>query len=111
MAFERVCSVDEIWEGDMVGFEVGDVDVLLLWPVGGELRAVQGVCPHQEIALAEGTFDGKVLTCRAHLWQFDARTGKGINPTDCELAAYPVKVENDEVWVDVSAVHPKSAAI
>lgn len=110
MAFQRVCSLDDLWEGDMAAFDVGDTEVLLIWPNGGEVRAVQAMCPHQDIALAEGQFDGKTLVCRAHLWQFDPATGKGVNPTDCALALYPTKVEGDDIFVDVDGIQPLHAA-
>jgi len=107
MAFEKVCTLDDVWEGDMDAFETSTgVEVLILGIDGGDIKAYQAMCPHQEIELVEGEFDGKVLTCKAHLWQFDCHTGKGINPSDCEIAEYPVKIENDEVYVNVEGIKP-----
>jgi len=106
MAYQRVGSTEDLWEGEMLEVEVGEHTLLLVWPEGGELRAFQGVCPHQDIALAEGKFDGKVLMCRAHQWTFDARTGAGINPGDCRLAEYPVKLDGDNILVSVEGVTP-----
>ena len=85
MAFKKVCSVEDIWEGEMDSFEVDGKEVLLICKDGGEFSAFQGVCPHQDIPLVEGKFDGKIITCRAHLWTFDVCSGKGINPSDCAL--------------------------
>lgn len=104
MSFTKVCTVDELWEGEMAPFTVNDHEIVLVCADGGEISAFQGVCPHQDIALAEGQFDGKKLICRAHLWQFDAVSGKGINPDDCALAEYPVKVEGDDVYVQTAGV-------
>jgi toluene monooxygenase system ferredoxin subunit len=106
MNFEKACSLDDLWEGDMFEAEVGGQVVLLIWPEGGEIRAFQGVCPHQDIPLSEGKFDGHVLTCRAHLWTFYANTGTGINPGDCKLAQYPVKVDGNDLYVAVEGVTP-----
>ncbi len=107
MAFEKICTLDDIWEGDMASFETGDVtEVLLVYANGGELRAFQNICPHQHFELIEGKLDDNVLTCRAHLWQFDVHTGKGINPADCALAIYPIKIEGDDVFVDVDGIGP-----
>ena len=66
MAFAKACAADELWEGDMVEVDVNDHVVVLVWPTGGEIHAYQGICPHQDIPLAEGKFDGRVLTS-AHI--------------------------------------------
>jgi toluene monooxygenase system ferredoxin subunit len=98
--FQSVCDVDDLWEGDMQSHQLDGRSVLLIWPDGGEIAAFQGNCPHQEMPLAEADFDGKTLTCRAHNWQFDAATGKSVNPLGCELARFPVRVDNQRIWVD-----------
>jgi toluene monooxygenase system ferredoxin subunit len=91
----------------MDSFETASgTDVLVVGVDGGDIKAFQAMCPHQEMELVEGEFDGKVLTCKAHLWQFDCRTGKGINPDDCKISEYPVKIDDDDVLVDISGVEP-----
>ena len=92
------CDVDELWEGDMIGVRVEDTPILLV-KVDGEIRAYRNRCPHQEWPLDQGDLDGDVLTCSAHLWQFEVRTGRGLNPSDCALAAFPVRVEEGKAWV------------
>lgn len=102
----RVCSLDDLWEGDMVSFEVDGKEVLVIHADGGELFAVQGICPHQEISLEEGTLKGKTLTCRAHLWQFDVASGAGINPDECRLAVFPIELRGEDVYVDPDGAEP-----
>ena len=111
MAFKKICSLDDVWEGEMASFELDGHDVLIIHLDGGKVQAWQAVCPHQDIPLEEGTLEFGVLTCRAHLWQFDVATGCSINPTGCELAGYPVRVEGDDILVDVEGVAPKYAKI
>lgn len=93
-----VYDEEELWEDDMVAVTVGDAAVLLV-NVAGELRAYRNQCPHQAWPLDDGDFDDGVLTCSNHLWEFDVRSGKGINPDDCALTGYPVKTENGRIWV------------
>jgi len=104
--FHTVCELDEIWEGEVAEFEVAGHDVLIVHRLGGEVVALQALCPHQDISLAEGGFENGVITCRAHLWQFDSRTGAGLNPTDCHLVRYPVRVEDGKVQVSVDGITP-----
>lgn len=84
-------------------FEVEDTEVLIVHAPGGEVRAYNPTCPHQDHPLIEGELEGCILTCAAHLWQFDVVSGEGVNPVGERLDAYPVKVEDEAVWVAIPA--------
>ena len=99
MNFQAVCTLDDLWEGEMKVFEVGGREVLVVNAEGGVIRAMSPLCPHQEHTLAEGMLEGVILTCPAHLWEFDVETGEGVNPTGCHLTTYPVKVEGEQIFV------------
>jgi toluene monooxygenase system ferredoxin subunit len=109
MGYARVCALDDLWEGEMESFEIGGQEILIVRCDGGDVRAFQGVCPHQDVPLIEGKFDGKLLVCRAHQWMFDASTGRGVNPSNCQLAEYPLKIDGDDVMVDTDGVRPRFA--
>lgn len=98
-----VCDEADLWEGDMQAFDVGEHEVLVV-NIDGELHAYHGTCPHQSVPLVEGTLEGKVLTCRAHLWQFDVCTGKGINPSSAALKKIPIRVVDGRIGVAMQAV-------
>ena len=108
MAFSRVCSARELGNGEMTAFFLDGWEVLVLRDAQGVLRAMDGICPHEDFPLVHGDFDGTVLTCLNHLWCFDATTGRGINPPTCRLAQYPVRVEGDDVFVDPTGEHSPS---
>ena len=57
------------------------------------------MCPHQDVALCEGLFDGSVLTCHQHLWQWDIRTGAPMGLAEAPLERYDVSVEGDAIYV------------
>ena len=98
----RLCRLNALREGQMSAFEVGNREVIVLWPVAGEPKAYDGRCPHQQLPLAHGDFDGKVLECAAHFWSFDAGTGEGINPDGCRLTSYPLRIDGEDVLVEIT---------
>ena len=103
MAFERVCLESDIGAGEITAFFIDDWEVLVLRDASGTLRAMDGICPHEQFSLALGGFDGTVITCANHMWSFDAMTGKGISNPGCQLEQYALKVEGGEVFVDTGA--------
>ncbi|MFH8837320.1 Rieske 2Fe-2S domain-containing protein [Streptomyces sp. NPDC017868] len=99
----QVAADGDLWEGDILGVDVAGRAILLVRLAGGAVKAYQGTCPHQGLPLEDADFDADtgVLTCSGHLWEFDAATGAGINPSSCLLAEYTVRVREGSVDVAV----------
>ncbi|MCV0370195.1 Rieske 2Fe-2S domain-containing protein [Filomicrobium sp.] len=93
-----VCHVSEIGTGEMKGFDVGDVRVLVL-NADGEIKACDGICPHQEVLLEEGIFDGCLLTCHSHLWQWNIKTGSIEQIAEQNLRFFRIEVRDGSVFV------------
>jgi toluene monooxygenase system ferredoxin subunit len=91
-------SLDDIWAGEMTAVNLGAADVLLC-NLDGTLVAYEDRCPHLASPLSEGALDDGVLTCGAHEWQFDARTGRGVNPASACLRRYPVRLDGEQIFV------------
>ena len=89
-------TLDDVWEGEMHAVSVGAVDVLLC-NVDGEVHAFLDRCPHLANPLSDGELRENLLTCAAHEWVFDARTGDGVNPEDACLQRFPVRIDGDRI--------------
>jgi toluene monooxygenase system ferredoxin subunit len=102
MSFRRVADAASLWPGEMKGLIVDTTRVLLV-NLDGEVHAYEDSCPHRGVALSCGKLEASsgVLTCAMHLWQYDARTGKGVNPRGGGLRRLPMKLEDDGIWVEV----------
>ena len=100
MAFERVCVESDIDAGELTAFFVNGWEVLVLRDASGTLRAMDGICPHEQFSLAFGGFDGTVITCANDMWTLDATSGKGISNPSCQLDEYALKIEDGDVYVD-----------
>jgi nitrite reductase/ring-hydroxylating ferredoxin subunit len=69
--------------------------------VDGELHAIEGVCPHREGPLAHGALHGHMVVCPWHAWEFDCRTGENDRSPEISVRSIPVKVEDDDILLDV----------
>jgi nitrite reductase/ring-hydroxylating ferredoxin subunit len=70
--------------------------------LGGEIFAVDDRCPHADASLGEGEVTGEEIICPLHFASFEVRTGACTGPPACEdLATFPVRVDGDDVLVDV----------
>lgn len=96
-------SLDELWEGEIVAVKIGSADVLLVNLGGGVIRAFDNRCPHAGSRLSEGCLRGETLRCGTHHWEFDARTGDGINPKTVRLTSYLATVREGAVLVRLRA--------
>lgn len=108
MPFVSVCKEAVLREGSMELFRVNQKAVLVVWPVGGEIRAFRGRCPHQDVPLVEASFDGNTVVCERHDWRFDAATGDGIRPPGCALPPYVMRIEDGELQVEMKLKKPRA---
>jgi toluene monooxygenase system ferredoxin subunit len=107
MAFTSICRKSAVSEGGMGMFQTGKKSVLLVWPAGGELKAYRGRCPHADMLLSGATFTGTTITCEHHQWGFDSTSGKCVTHlVRNALLPYPLRVEGDEIEVDVGPLKP-----
>jgi toluene monooxygenase system ferredoxin subunit len=100
MTRHQVAAADKVWSGEMISAVAGRVRVLVV-NVDDEVRAYEDRCAHQGVRLSEGRLEGTKLTCRAHGWEYDVRTGRGINPCSAHLRPLPVFVEGGSIFVEV----------
>jgi toluene monooxygenase system ferredoxin subunit len=106
MAFRRLCAMTDLLRGDMREFELEGHSILVAWPEQGDMRAFQAHCLHESLPLVDGSLLGNELTCAAHNWTFDAQTGENTMPGEGCLAVYPLRVDDDDVLVDLEAMKP-----
>lgn len=99
----EVPEAQDLWEGDLIDAEVDGEQVLIVHHLDGSFAAYQGLCPHQEVLLADGKWDEEAVTleCSGHSWLFDLKTGAGVNPAGCRLYQYPVEVADGVVRVGI----------
>jgi 3-phenylpropionate/trans-cinnamate dioxygenase ferredoxin subunit len=110
MGFERACAPEEVPVDEGLGVSLGEIDVVVARD-GEEFFALQDLCSHAAVALSEGEVADCQIECWLHGSRFDLRTGKPTGmPATEPVAAFPVDVRPDGVYVDTSetlnGVHP-----
>jgi nitrite reductase/ring-hydroxylating ferredoxin subunit len=103
MGFERVAKTEDLWSGEMMGLEVHGRRILLV-NIDSRIYAHLDACPHQNSRLSEGTLTDNILRCARHHWEFDVCSGSGVNPRNARLTPLPVKLDGEDILVDIDAV-------
>lgn len=101
----RVCAVTDVPRGAARRFDVGAREIAIVNLGSDGLRAVNAVCSHAREYLTEGEVDVDLGTieCPKHGSAFDLETGKPRSlPATTAIEVYPVMVENDDVYIEVS---------
>jgi 3-phenylpropionate/trans-cinnamate dioxygenase ferredoxin component len=105
MAFARACALADVAPGSALAVDVDGVGVAVVRN-GDDVYAIYDECSHAAIPLSEGDVEGCEIECWLHGSRFDLRTGKPSGPPATEpVPTYPVRVEGDDVLVDVTAPH------
>jgi len=99
--WQEAARLDEIEpEGSKV-VQIED-QTIALFRHEGALYAIDNRCPHMGFPLHQGSIQCGLLTCHWHHARFDLVSGGTFDPWADDVRAYPVRVEEGVVWVDVA---------
>ena len=101
------CALSDLPAEGGLRVELDGQDVAVVHSMG-VVHAIDDVCSHAEVSLSEGDVADGEVECWLHGSRFDLATGRPTSlPATRPVAVYPVRVEGDEVLVDVD--HPLNA--
>ncbi|MGQ0546209.1 MAG: Rieske (2Fe-2S) protein [Betaproteobacteria bacterium] len=104
MARKAICKTGDVPAKAIRQFEAGAGKTICVINDGERFFACQAACPHEGVALCDGVFDGEVLTCLEHLWQWSlAAGGEPRGLAERPLQMFPVEVEADVVYVSTDS--------
>ena len=101
--FQTVCRVGDLVEGEGKTVEVGN-KLVAVFRSGGQIFAIDDVCPHMGASLSGGHVEDGIVTCPWHAWRFRLADGAWADNPRIKIGCYPVKVENGDVLVQVNEV-------
>ncbi len=100
MAFTKVATAAELPPGTLIEV-IHNGEPFALCNVGGDIRALAGVCPHNGGPIGQGVLEGPIISCPWHSWEFDSRNGTCVFGDDVALETYEVRVEDGGVFADL----------
>jgi 3-phenylpropionate/trans-cinnamate dioxygenase ferredoxin subunit len=102
VAFQRVATKSDVPAGTVKVYQVNGRSIAVANLDGDEFYAIDNLCTHDNGPLGEGRLAGDQVECPRHGARFDLKTGRVMAfPAVRPVRTYPVKVEEDEIEVDV----------
>ncbi|ADC72083.1 MULTISPECIES: non-heme iron oxygenase ferredoxin subunit [unclassified Thioalkalivibrio] len=94
-----VAPVDSIADGEHRLVDTAGTEVAI-FNLDGEFFAVENLCTHEEVPIADGELDDDCITCPLHEAQFCLRTGEVMEPpAEDPLTRFPTRVHGGMVQV------------
>jgi nitrite reductase (NADH) small subunit len=101
MSFVRIASATELHNNEVLDATVGDHHYAVC-EVDGELHCLDGECPCTGGPLSQGAIRHGLLVCPWHGWRFDYKNGVCAYDDSVVIAKFAVRVEGDDVLIDVT---------
>jgi nitrite reductase (NADH) small subunit len=108
-SFHTVCKVQELHEGEGKTVVLGN-KLIAVFQVKGEVFAIDDVCPHMGASLSGGYVEDGIVTCPWHAWRFRLADGVWADNPRIKIGCYPVRVEGDQVQIQVDQPPASSQA-
>ena len=92
----------DVPDGAAAVVKVDDELTIAVYRVEDSYYAIDDRCPHKGVSLARGTFQDAVVTCPAHHFTVDVRTGRSPRNTLMRVATFPVARIGDDLCITLS---------
>jgi phenylpropionate dioxygenase-like ring-hydroxylating dioxygenase large terminal subunit len=110
MSWVPVAASLDVRAGELVGVDIGDLELVVWRGLGGQVCVMDARCPHQWSYLGgEGVVDGDEIVCTAHFWRF-GRDGRGTKlntfgrrDDKADIAVFPVRERDGAIEADLPA--------
>lgn len=79
-------------------------DIALFRTAEGDVFALRDRCPHKGGSLSQGIVFGRKVACPLHNWNICLEDGKAVKPDVGCTRSYPVRVENNVVYISLPGV-------
>ena len=101
MPFVKVGSLSALAPGGVMEARI-DGHYYAVCHAGGEVHCLDGECPCTGGPLSQGAIRHELLVCPWHGWRFDYKTGECAYDANIRLDKFAVRVESDDILVDVA---------
>ena len=101
--FNKAIANSELDEGSILAVRING-ERIALYKIDGKVYATSEMCSHSDCSLEDfgKIVENDQVECTCHGARFRVKTGEVTRlPAEIPLNIYPVRVENDEVWVQV----------
>lgn len=108
------CRAEDVPANGGVCVKYGDEQIALFhFARRGEWYATQNMCPHRmQMALSRGMIGSQQgepkVACPFHKKTFSLVTGECLSGDECAIKTYPVRVENNYVYIGVACANAES---
>ncbi len=100
----KLCTVDAVPLRGGRLIRAGKKNIALFRLTNGSIRAIDSRCPHKQGPLAEGIISNDTIICPLHAQKIDLTSGKVLAPDTGCVTTYPIKIDDNEVFIDLAGV-------
>ena len=99
--WKKICTINDIPSLGSRVVQHSSGDIAIFRNASDEVFALHDKCPHKGGPLSQGIVFGRTVACPLHGWNIQLDCGEAIAPDVGCTQSFQVKVEGDEVWLQV----------
>ncbi|MFL0576913.1 non-heme iron oxygenase ferredoxin subunit [Brevibacterium luteolum] len=103
MSLHEACKASAVPAGEALRVVIDEREICIARTEDGTVHAIDDLCTHGEVSLAEGEIMECSIECWLHGSAFSLTTGQPLTPPAFEpVAVYPCEERDGVVYVDLT---------